>query len=274
MALPGTEPAARRWVHHKGAAALSDGIALGHVVLHEPRVVVNQLHRRRYSERDEASRTGDRDTARQSQRTLEHGDVVEGGEHREVLEAYRMFAHDRGWVHKLEEAVATGLTAEAAVERVQSDTRARMLRQTDPYLRERLHDLDDLANRLMRQLTGRDHAPSRESLPDNAIFGGPLHGPGGTARLRPHEAARVVMEEGGPTSMSRSSHARSASAAATDRRTRSACADPGDAIIVDGSTGDLHVRPTARPGGGVRRNSPSAGPPSGAIRGAARPAVR
>ena len=100
---------------------------------------------------------------------LEHGDVAEGGEHRDVLEAYRMFAHDRGWVHKLEEAVSTGLTAEAAVERVQSDTRARMLRQTDPYLRERLHDLDDLANRLLRQLLGRDHAPSREHLPENAI---------------------------------------------------------------------------------------------------------
>ena len=42
------------------------------------------------------------------------------------------------------EAVVTGLTAEAAVERVQSDTRARMLRATDPYLRERLHDLDEL----------------------------------------------------------------------------------------------------------------------------------
>ena len=35
-----------------------------------------------------------------------------------------------------------GLTAEAAVERVQSDTRARMLRVTDPYLRERLHEPD------------------------------------------------------------------------------------------------------------------------------------
>ena len=66
-----------------------------------------------------------------------------------------MFAYDTGWAHKLQEAVMTGLTAEAAVERVQSDTRARMLRQTDPYLRERLHDLDDLANRLMRQLSGR-----------------------------------------------------------------------------------------------------------------------
>ena len=81
-----------------------------------------------------------------------------------------MFANDHGWSHKLHEAVATGLTAEAAVERVQSDTRARMLRSTDPYLRDRLHDLEDLGHRLMRQLAGQDHAPSREQLPDNAIL--------------------------------------------------------------------------------------------------------
>ena len=55
-------------------------------------------------------------------------------------------------------------------ERVQSDTRARMLRSTDPYLRDRLHDLDDLGHRLMRQLVGREHAPAREQLPDNAIL--------------------------------------------------------------------------------------------------------
>ena len=102
-------------------------------------------------------------------------------EQAQVLEAYRMFANDQGWSHKLHEAVAPGLTAEAAVERVQSDTRARMLRSTDPYLRDRLHDLEDLGHRLMRQLVGQDHAPSREQLPDNAIYQTPGSlGPPGT----------------------------------------------------------------------------------------------
>ncbi len=78
---------------------------------------------------------------------IARGDVAHSGEHREVLETFRLFAHDAGWLRRMREAVMTGLSAEAAVERVQSDTRARMLRQTDPYLRERLHDLDDLANR-------------------------------------------------------------------------------------------------------------------------------
>ena len=68
-----------------------------------------------------------------------------------------MFSYDQGWLHRIREAVMTGLTAEASVERVQSDTRARMLRASDHYLRDRLHDLDDLANRLMRVLMGQDH---------------------------------------------------------------------------------------------------------------------
>ena len=73
----------------------------------------------------------------------------------EVLETYRMFAHDRGWNRSLEEAVRSGLTAEAAVERVRSEQRARLSKARDPYLRERLHDLEDLADRLLRVLAGK-----------------------------------------------------------------------------------------------------------------------
>ncbi|MFZ0424740.1 MAG: phosphoenolpyruvate--protein phosphotransferase [Xanthobacteraceae bacterium] len=242
MAMPGAEPAARRTVHVKGSP-LSEGIALGHVVLHEPRVVVTNFIADDVPKELEHLR-GAVETLRSNlDELLEHGDVVDGGEHRDVLEAYRMFAYDRGWVHKLEEAVMTGLTAEAAVERVQSDTRARMLRQTDPFLRERLHDLDDLANRLMRQLTGRDHAPSRESLPENAILVARSMGPAALLDYDRKRLRGLVLEEGGPQS-----HvtivARALGIPAVGGIDNAAgIADPGDAIIVDGSTGDLHVRP-------------------------------
>src|ERR1700680_2779125 len=107
LAKPGAEPAARRPGTAKGAA-LSDGIALGHAVLHEPRVVITN-----YIAEDLAKEIKRLDTALAKlrgdlDRMLERGDVAEGGEHRDVLEAYRMFAYDRGWIHKLEEAVMTG----------------------------------------------------------------------------------------------------------------------------------------------------------------------
>ena len=165
---------------------------------------------------------------------LEHGDVVDGGEHRDVLEAYRMFAYDTGWAHKLQEAVMTGLTAEAAVERVQSDTRARMLRQTDPYLRERLHDLDDLANRLMRQLTGRDHAPSRENLPENAILVARSMGPAALLDYDRKRLRGLVLEEGGPQSHVAIVARALGIAAVGEIDNATGIADPGDAIIVDG----------------------------------------
>jgi len=242
LAPPGAEPAAGRSLHVKGTA-LSDGIALGHVVLHEPRVVVTN-----FIADDIPKELKHLETAVESLRThldelLEHGDVVEGGEHRDVLEAYRMFAYDRGWVHKLEEAVMTGLTAEAAVERVQSDTRARMLRQTDPFLRERLHDLDDLANRLMRQLTGRDHAPSRESLPENAILVARSMGPAALLDYDRKRLRGLVLEEGGPHSHVAIVARALGVPAVGEIDNATGIADPGDAIIVDGSIGDLHLRP-------------------------------
>ncbi|HML09193.1 MAG TPA: phosphoenolpyruvate--protein phosphotransferase [Xanthobacteraceae bacterium] len=242
LAPPGAEPAARRSLHLKGAV-LSDGIALGHVVLHEPRVVVTN-----FIADDIPKELKHLEAAVETLRAnldalLEHGDVVEGGEHRDVLEAYRMFAYDRGWVHKLEEAVMTGLTAEAAVERVQSDMRARMLRQTDPFLRERLHDLDDLANRLMRQLTGQDHAPARESLPENAILVARSMGPAALLDYDRKRLRGLVLEEGGPHSHVAIVARALGIPTVGEIDNAAGIADPGDAIIVDGTAGDVHLRP-------------------------------
>src|ERR1051326_5161595 len=195
LAQPGADPAARPSLQRPGAV-LADGIALGHVVLHEPRVVITN-----YIAEDLPKEIRRLDTALAKlradlDRMLERGDVAEGGEHRDVLEAYRMFANDHGWSHRLHEAVAAGLTAEAAVERVQSDTRARMLRSTDPYLRDRLHDLEDLGHRLMRQLVGQDHAPSREQLPENAILIARNMGPAALLDYDRKRLRGLVLEEG------------------------------------------------------------------------------
>ena len=131
---------------------------------------------------------------------LERGDVADGGEHRDVLEAYRMFAYDRGWVHKLDEAVMTGLTAEAAVERVQSDTRARMLRA----------DRSVSARAAARSRRPREPAdapaarpaitrPSREQLPENAILVARSMGPAALLDYDRKRLRGLVLEEGGPT---------------------------------------------------------------------------
>ncbi|MEI2715137.1 MAG: putative PEP-binding protein [Nocardioides sp.] len=121
---------------------------------------------------------------------LSRREVAFEGEHRAVLEAYRMFAHDRGWVRRLEEAIRNGLTAEAAVEKVQSDTRARMLHMTDPYLRERLRDFDDLANRLLRAADGARAGDAGRQPAEGRDHRRALDGRGGAAGLSARQAAR------------------------------------------------------------------------------------
>jgi phosphotransferase system enzyme I (PtsP) len=118
-----------------------------------------------------------------------------------------------------------------------------MLRQTDPFLRERLHDLDDLANRLMRQLTGRDHAPSRESLPENAILVARSMGPAALLDYDRKRLRGLVLEEGGPHSHVAIVARALGVPAIGEIDNATGIADPGDAIIVDGSVGDLHLRP-------------------------------
>ncbi|MGB6348617.1 MAG: phosphoenolpyruvate--protein phosphotransferase [Pseudolabrys sp.] len=242
LARPGAEPAARHAMHVTGSS-LSDGIALGHVVLHEPRVVITNViaddvpHELKRLDSAIATLREDLD------RLVEHRDVADGGEHRDVLEAYRMFSYDQGWLHKIREAVMTGLTAEASVERVQSDTRARMLRASDHYLRDRLHDLDDLANRLMRVLMGQDHAPTKEQLPENAIVVARSMGPAALLDYDRKRLRGLVLEEGGPTSHVSIVARALGIPTVGEIENATGMVEPGDAIIVDGSTGHIHMRP-------------------------------
>jgi phosphotransferase system enzyme I (PtsP) len=139
------------------------GIGFGSVVLHAPRVVVTNLFNEDFKQ--EINRLSDAlEKLRFSiDKMLERSDVPQHGETREVLETYRMFANDRGWVRRMEEAIRNGLTAEAAVEKVQSDHQARLQRVSDPYIRDRLSDFDDLAYRLLRQLVGSAQPDNVES---------------------------------------------------------------------------------------------------------------
>ena len=240
---PGSDIDLRRPRSFEGAS-LSEGIALGKVVLHDPRVVVTNF----IAEDTEAELVRLQEALKTMRVSiddmLDHGDMLPSTDHRDILETYRMFANDRGWVSRLSEAIENGLSAEAAVERVQNDTRARMLRQTDPYIRDRLHDLDDLANRLLRVLTGDYEGLRRKDLPENAILVARNMGP---AELLEYDRTRlrgIVLEEGGATA-----HvaivARSLGLVAVGQaESIVSMSEGGDDIIVDGAAGIVHLRPT------------------------------
>ena len=110
--------------HHLRVEALADGIALGHVVLHEPRVRIQNMIAENVPAEIKRLDYGVEQLRSQVDELLDGSDAMRATDYSDVLETIRMFAHDKGWLHRLREAVETGLTAEAAVELVQNDNRA------------------------------------------------------------------------------------------------------------------------------------------------------
>jgi phosphotransferase system, enzyme I, PtsP len=212
-------------------------------VLHEPRVKVERMIADNPVDelkRLEAAIAGLRESVDEM---LSSSELDLTGEGREVIEAYRLFAYDQGWRQRMRDAVRTGLTAEAAVERVQDETRLRVQRMGDPILRERAHDFDDLARRLLRHLTGEDVAD--RSLPPNAVLIARGMGPAELLDYGRDKLVALALEEAAATS-----HvaivARSMGlpmVASLDGIADNARA--GDTIAVDGEMGEVHLRPAA-----------------------------
>ncbi len=232
--------------HHLKGDSLAEGVALGHAVLHEPRVVIQNLIAENVPREKKRLEDAVAQLRAHVDELLDGSDAQRAvTEYSDVLETIRMFAHDKGWMNRLREAIDTGLTAEAAVERVQNDNRARLMRTPDPYLRERMHDLDDLSNRLLRILTGAIATASRTDLPQNAIVVARNMGP---AELLDYDRSKlrgVVLEEGG-----RTSHVAIVARALGIPAIGQAeglidLIDTGSPLIIDGGTGDVFVRPSS-----------------------------
>jgi len=216
-----------------------EGAAEGHVWLHEPRVVItNPIADDPVAETERLHRAVE--TLRLTVDRMLSGNGEEG-EQRDVFETYRMFANSRSWMRRMEEDIARGLSAEAAVEKEQSQARVRMEQVADAYIRDRLHDLDDLSNRLLRILTGQGAETGAELPPDPILVARNI-GPGELLeygrRLR-----GIVLEQG-----SVGSHAAIVARAwaiplviHADRITAEAL--NGDHIMVDGDQGVVHLRP-------------------------------
>jgi phosphotransferase system enzyme I (PtsP) len=217
-----------------------EGAAEGHVFLHEARVVVTN------PVADDPQVELVRLEAAAAKLRLNVDDLLANADtgdkdQREVLETYRMFAQSRSWLKRMEEDIANGLTAEAAVEKEQSLARARMGAAQDPYLRERLHDLDDLSNRLLRILTGQG-ADTGAAMPEDPILVARTIGPGELLEYG-RKLKGVVLEQG-----SVGSHAAIVARALAiplviqaERITAEAL--NGDHILVDGDQGLVHLRP-------------------------------
>ena len=216
-----------------------EGVAEGHVWLHEPRVVVSKL-----VADDPASETARLNEAVDDLRvSVDQMMAMAGGDkdQQQVLEAYRMFANSKGWLRRMEEDIGRGLSAEAAVEKEQSLARARMGQAADAYLRERLSDLDDLSNRLLRILTGQGSNTGAE-MPTDPILVARNIGP--AELLEYGRSLRGIVLEGGSVGSHAAIVARALAIPLIVHASRvTNDALNGDRIMVDGEQGVVHLRP-------------------------------
>ncbi len=234
-------PPAHRFPLMIRGATGQEGAAQGHVWLHEARVVVANPFADDPDKEQVRLHEGVATLRQTVDSMVAAADMGGDGEHAAVLETYRMFAHSRSWLKRMEEDIQLGLSAEAAVEKEQSAARARLEMAADPYLRDRLHDLDDLSNRLLRILTGQG-ADTGAEMPQDPILVARNIGP---AELLEYgrRLKGVILEEG-----SVGSHATIVARALAiplvihaSRITTEAL--NGDPILVDGDQGIVHLRP-------------------------------
>ncbi len=224
---------------------LVDGLGRGTAVFHQPRVIVEHT----VADDTEVERARVYSAFARMREQIDtmmgQAEFAGGGDHHDVLDTYKMFAYDEGWSRRINEAIDTGLTAEAAIERVQARTRARMRSIDDPYLRERLTDLDDLSNRLLRIVSGQLGTAAASGLRGDTILIARNLGPAELLEYDKRFLKGVVLEEGSLTA-----HviivARAMGVPVLGRvRELFTDVSEGDELIVDAGNGALLVRPQA-----------------------------
>lgn len=224
---------------------LVEGMGSGYAVFHQPRIVVEHTvaedidaeRHRVYAAFDKMREQIDRMT-----REAEFG---VGGEHEEVLQTYKMFAYDEGWARRINEAIDSGLTAEAAIERVQQRTRQRMRQIDDPLLADRMHDLEDLSNRLLRIVSGQMGTAAQLGLRQDTILIARNLGPAELLEYDKRRLKGVVLEEGSLTAhVTIVARAMGVPVLGRVRDVRRLIAE-GDLLLLDSVAGNVFARPSA-----------------------------
>ena len=224
---------------------LVDGMAQGVAVYHQPRITIEHtVAEDTEAERHRVYAAFDK-MREQIERMASQAEFGGGGEHDEVLETYKMFAYDEGWSRRINEAIDSGLTAEAAIERVQQRTRMRMREIQDPLLQDRMHDLEDLSNRLLRIVSGQLGTAAQMGLRQDSILLARNLGPAELLEYDRRRLKGVVLEEGSLTAhVTIVARAMGVPVLGRVRDIRRLIAE-GDMLLLDAGSESLFIRPSS-----------------------------
>ncbi|MFN3370830.1 MAG: phosphoenolpyruvate--protein phosphotransferase [Sphingomonadaceae bacterium] len=224
---------------------LVDGMARGVAVFHEPRIEIT----RSVTDDPEAEHARLRAALAAMREQIDlmvsRAEFAGPGDHEEILETYKMFALDEGWARRIHDGIDGGLTAEAAIDAVTQAQRLRLGNASDPYLRERLHDLEDLSNRLIRILAGASGSAARRGLAGDSILIARNLGPAELLEYDRQHLKGIALEEGSLTAhVTILARAMGVPMLGRVRELRSRVAE-GDPLLLDSGAGALFVRPSA-----------------------------
>ncbi len=225
---------------------LTGGLGLGTAVFHEPKVEISKLLTDDIAAEKSRLEKSFVDMQAQLDKLMKAPDLSLVGDHRDVLEVYKMFTLDQGWKRRITEAIESGLSAEAAVEKILQDMRTRFVEMHDPYLKERLHDLEDLSNRLNRILMGYVGDKAHHKLTEPSILLARSMGP---AELLDYDRAflkGIILEEGSPTAhVTIVARALSIPMLGRVHGVLEAISE-GDRVIIDSGVQKIYIRPTEK----------------------------
>lgn len=223
---------------------LAPGLAMAPAVLHRPRIEISKLVSDNPTYEEQRLEKAMHALRESIDALIRNAGLAKEDSKLEIIETYRMFTHDKGWLERIGEAIRAGLTAEAAVKKVEEQMHARMARVESTYIRERMQDLEDLSTRLLYHLSGISPTAAHHTLPDEFVLVAKSIGPAELIEYAQKQPKGVILEEGSPAShvaiiarmMDIPMVARIAGITAK--------VQAGDAMIVDGDSGEVFIRPT------------------------------
>ncbi len=229
--------------HYITGVKLSPGVARARAVLHKMHPMVTMLVSDDPEAEEQRFHTALSEMQERFENLLKDSPLRGKRAQEEIFDAYRMFMQDRGWITKIVEAIRSGLTAEAAVKKVQEYMRVKMEEIASPYIRSRMTDLDDVSYRLLSHLTGEHYTAAHGELPDAYILVARSLGPSELLEYAGPALKGVVLEEGSSQAhvaivakmmdipmVSKIEHARE-------------YVRQGDSIIINGDNGEVYIRP-------------------------------
>jgi phosphotransferase system enzyme I (PtsP) len=223
---------------------LVTGMGRGRAVYHQPRILIEHT----VAEDTEAERHRVYSAFRKMREQIDNmtsiAEFGTAGEHQDILETYKMFAYDEGWARRINESIDSGLTAEAAIERVRQRMQTRMRQIDDPLLQARMHDLDDLSNRLLRIVSGQLGTAAQLGLRQDTILIARNLGPAELLEYDRRRLKGVILEEGSLTAhVIIVARAMGVPVVGRVRDVRHTISD-GDYVLLDGNEATAFVRPT------------------------------